>query len=240
MYIWVSFSWGWPSLRKAGMFDFGKTDPTPKQTPNFWSTRADMEQKGAPSSSIFPIIYTNLHHIFPPTSHLPPPKQNPPKKLKTTPSFHGRTHFKRLKRQVLQEELQLASSVPCGPESLNRLDAGAREASEILELTPWPYKMSCHLGDSFPLTPWWRDLQVTPLGSGCFNVASCYCSLDVMGNVDGKLYDVITSKDGVGGWFLGRYKQLVVQFMKRCEGYYFHPQILMDGTFPKISQGQRI
>eukprot|EP00434_Breviolum_minutum_P001050 symbB.v1.2.000923.t1/scaffold27.1/size414596/31 len=36
--------------------------------------------------------------------------------------------------KVLQEELQLASSVPCGPESVNRLDASAREALEILEL----------------------------------------------------------------------------------------------------------
>ena len=44
-------------------------------------------------------------------------------------------------RQVLQEELQLASSVPCGPESVNRLDASAREALEILELTPW---QKCH------------------------------------------------------------------------------------------------
>ena len=49
-------------------------------------------------------------------------------------------------RQVLQEELQLASdAVPCGPESVNRLDAVAREALEILELTPWP---KCHAS-------WW-------------------------------------------------------------------------------------
>lgn len=49
-------------------------------------------------------------------------------------------------RQVLQEELQLASdAVPCGPERVNHLDANAREALEILELTPWP---KCHAS-------WW-------------------------------------------------------------------------------------
>lgn len=111
-------------------------------------------------------------------------------------------------RQVLQEELQLASSVPCGPESVNRLDASAREALEILELTPW---QKCH-ASWWVGTPWeWgkkntqkageRRGQLEFLGFQAFRWLVKCCKLLLWPRCHGKCgweYDVTTSKDGVG------------------------------------------